>query len=227
MSADKERLVTIRKNLHTDIAEIVENTEHTELCVLRKPNEIRRQPASKIIVVVDSDCKAEELKKRCLKKISDANDDLESEFEEIPTNYGEIRYKIKVVHATGDIMVTVKSAQRRQTLIGEHIKDKLREIRNDLLNCDSETADSFEKCFKLINSEKDYVFAETTGSSYRLTFFNGENRQQESVGNIFIVVSDRNINIVNTPPRKTRADKKEWLYKIQISTNYAICIYEV
>lgn len=226
MAVDKSWLVEVRKSLHQDIADTVKATEHTALRVLREPNISKKQPSPKIIIVVDTDKQAEELKDSVLASVRGTNNVIESQLSESLLERWEIRYKVKIVHATGDIMLSVKPAQYRETLSGEKVKEKLQELKSLLLYNIKETREVIDKCIDGIKPKKSYIYAKSTGSSYRVTFFNDEIRQQVSVGNVLIVVSDTNSQIIDTPPRKQRSDKKDCLYDIPISTNYTIYLYE-
>lgn len=226
MAVDKHWLVEVRKSLHQDIYDTVNATEHTALRVLREPNISKKQPSPKIIIVVDTDKQAEELKDSVLASVRGTNNVIESQLSESLLERWEIRYKVKIVHATGDIMLSVKPAQYRETLSGDKVKEKLQELKSLLLYNIKETREVIDKCIDRIKPKKSYIYAKSTGSSYRITFFNDEVRQQVSVGNVLIVVSNTDSKIIDTPPRKQRSDKKDCLYAIPISTNYTICIYE-
>lgn len=225
MAVNRNWLVEVRKSLHQDIYDTVNETEHTAIRVLREPNISKKQPSPKIIVIVDNDQKAEELKNSILASVRDTNNIIEAELSKTQLDRWEIRYKVKIVHATGDIMLSIKPAEFRETLSGDEVKSKLQELKSLLLYNIDETKEIIDKCIDGINPRKGYIYAKSTGSSYRVTFFNDEVRQQISVGNVLIVVSDTNSQIIDTPPRKQRADKKERLYVVSVSTNYEICIY--
>lgn len=225
MAVNKQWLADVRKSLHQDIYDTVNEAEHTAIRVLREPNFSSKQPSPKIIAVVDSDRKAEELKDKVLASVRETNNVIEAELSGTQLEHWKNRYKVKIVHATGDIMLSVKPAEFRETLSGNEVKIKLQELKSQLWYNIEKTREEIDKCINIIKPKKRYIYAKSTGSSYRVTFFNNEVRQQASVGNVLIVISDNNSQIVNTPPRKQRSDKKERLYTIPISTNYEICIY--
>ena len=112
------------------------------------------------------------------------------------------------MHATGDIMLSVKPAEFRETLSGDKVKSKLQELKSLLLYNIEKTKEVIDKYIDGINQRESYIYTKSTDLNYRITFFDDEVRQQTSVGNVLIVVSDTNSYIIDTPPRKQRSDKK-------------------
>lgn len=217
---DKQYLANIRHELHEDICSTVSDTEHKALMIVREPNSSKKQPAPKMIIVVETDEQAEELKNKCLNMIERANNNIRNELKDSALPRYEVRYSMNTIHSASDVVLSIHSAQRRRKMRGSEIKEKLRQsqfILNSSISavkCEEIAIISnyIDKCIAEISDTSRYTLAEATGSSYRVTYFNGEFREQISVGNLLIVVSSADIQIVNAPARKQRADKKEYLY---------------
>lgn len=220
-------LTELRSNLHKKIFDKITDTEHTALEVVRTPNQSKKQPASKLIIVVGSENQANELKEKCLELIASTNESIRKEMQkDITLTRYEIRYSINIIHSESDIMLSVCDAQRRKKMKGSDIKKLLEKLQEGFSNLQKEEQALLEKsdnesknksiagCVRLLEDKKEYTFAESTGYSYRVTYFNGKYREQISVGNILIVVSDGNIQIINTPTRKQRTDKKDYVCHI-------------
>lgn len=115
-------------------------------------------------------------------------------------------------------MLSVRDAQRRNKMNGVKIKDKLGKLQEVLTSKQEmehkfydvkadkykDNIKSIGECINSIDDRQNYIFAESTGNSYRLTYYDGNNRKQISVGNLLIVVSSSDIQILNTPLRKQR-----------------------
>ncbi len=217
---DKQYLANIRHELHEDICSVVSNTEHKALMIVREPNSSQKQPAPKIIIVVGTDEQAEELKNECLNLIERVNSNIRNELKDSILPRYEVRYGVNTIHSASNVALSIHSAQRRRKMQGSEVKKKLEQIKgtlNDRLSvvkCEDIAVISnyIDKCMGEIRDTSRYTLAEATGNSYRVTYFNGEFREQISVGNLLIVVSSADIQIVNAPARKQRADKKEYLY---------------
>lgn len=225
---DKQWLVTLRNELHESIFDEINDTEHKALEVLREPNKSKKQPAPKLIVVVESEAQALSIKENCLNLIARANESIKRELKDSILPRYEIRYSINTIHSESDILLSISEAQRRKKMDGVKIKSKLRQLQGKLslkqdlqhtfLNTERDknkpAIKHIDDCIKKIDDKKNYILAESTGCSYRITYFDGECRQQISVGNILIVVSssDSDIQILDAPIRKQRSDKKDWLY---------------
>lgn len=215
---DMQRIAGIRSDLHDEIFIEVDDTEHTALRVLREPNQYRRQPASKMIIVVRSEEQAHALKKKCLNLIENANRLILNEINGSTYKHYELKYSISIIHSVDDMMLTVSDAQRRYKMNGITIKSKLREVYGEKYGND------IEDCITGLDDGKNYIFAESTGKSYRLTYYDGFCRKQTSVGNLLIVVSASGVRILDTPLRKRRNDKKKALYCLDIKSSQ-ILIY--
>lgn len=217
---DKQYLANIRHELHEDICSAVSNTEHKALMIVREPNSSRKQSAPKMIIVVGTDEQAEELKNKCLNLIERANSNIRNELKESISPRYEVRYSVNTIHSAGNVALSIHSAQRRRKMLGSEVRKKLEQIKSTLnsslsvVKCEDIAVISnyIDKCMGEIRDTSHYILAEATGSSYRVTYFNGEFREQISVGNLLIVVSSEDIQIVDAPARKQRADKKEYLY---------------
>lgn len=235
---DKQWLVTLRNELHESIYDEIIGTEHKAVRVLREPNKSRKQPASKLIVVVENENQAQTIKENCLSLTASANESIRSELKNSVFQHYEIKYSINIISSESDIMLSVRDAQRRRKMNGAKIKSKLQTLQSNLetkqktehkfFNAEADkyehNINQIEECINAIEDDKDYIFAESTGSSYRVTYFNGEYRQQISAGNVLIVVSPSDIQILDTPCRKKRSDKKDWLYCLG-TENETIYIY--
>lgn len=227
MSVNKQYLVDIRRELHEDIHNMVTNAEYTALRVVREPNSYKIQPSPKIIVVVKTNKKAEELKSKCFNLIESANNDIKNELKGTVLPRYEIKYSINIINAASDILLSVHDAQRRKKMSGSDVKARL-ELLKIGLNKEkfADIIGDIDTCIKEICDTGKYILAKSTGNSYRVTYFNGNHREQMSVGNLLIVVNSENIQIVNAPARKKRADKKKCLYCLN-SGYRTICIYPV
>lgn len=221
MSVDKKYLADIRRKLHEDVCNTVTSAEHKALRVIREPNSKPLQPSPKIIIVVRTEEQAEELKAKCLSLIDNANNDVKTELKGSILPRYEIKYSINIINAASDISLSVHKAQCRKKMSGSEVKANLKQLKSGL---NSEKSANIDVCLESICDTSQYILAKSTGSSYRATYFNGNNRAQMSVGNLLIVVSPSDIQIVNAPVRKQRADKKEWLYCLNIEHN-TICVY--
>ncbi|MDE5772674.1 MAG: hypothetical protein K2I06_13820 [Ruminococcus sp.] len=235
---DNQWLVTLRQELHASVFEAVCDMEHTALRVIREPNQSKKQPAPKLIVVVKTAEQAQELKEKCLSLIASTNQSIENELKNSAYLHYELKYSINVISSESDILLSIRDAQRRKKIDGEKIKSKLQISHDDLVAKQkmeheyfNEKEDKYETdikniedCINSLDDDKDYIFAESTGNSYRITYFDGECRQQISAGNLLIVVSSSDIQILDAPIRKKRSDKKDCLYYLKTSYD-TICIY--
>lgn len=238
---DKYWLACIRRELHEDIFKEVERTENTALRVIRNPNQSQKQPAPKLIIVVKSNEQAQALKKKCLNLIESTNNSLRSELNDSVYEHYELKYSINIVHSVDDIMLTVSDAQRRYKMNGINIKSKLEELQKNL-NSKRKMEHEFygtevnkhelnnisvdvEDCITGLDDDKNYIFAESTGKSYRLTYYDGVCRKQISVGNLLIVVNVSGVRIIDTPLRKRRTDRKQALYCLDFAEVGRIFIY--
>lgn len=231
-------LITLRNELHESIYNEINGTEHKALRVLREPNKSRKQPAPKLIVVVNSEEQALSIKEKCLSLIASTNDSIKRELKGSVFLHYEIKYSINIINSESDVLLSVRDAQRRKKMDGEKIKIKLQISHDDLVakqkmeheyfnaKADKYETDikDIEDCINSLDDDKDYIFAESTGNSYRITYFDGECRQQISAGNLLIVVSSSDIQILDAPIRKKRSDKKDCLYYLKTSYD-TICIY--
>lgn len=223
---NKQQLVNLRNWLHESIYDEVIGTEHKAIRVLREPNKSRKQPASKLIVVVEDKSRAQTIKENCLSLIASANESIRRELKDSAFLHYEIKYSINIICSESDILLSVRDAQRRKKMDGIKIKSKLQTLQVNLeakqkmehkfFNTEADkyehNINHIEDCINAIDDNKDYIFAESTGNSYRVTYFNGDYRQQISAGNMLIVVSSFDIQILDAPSRKKRSDKKDWLY---------------
>lgn len=70
---DNQWFAMLRQELHESVFDAVCNTEHTALRVIREPNQSKKQPAPKLIVVVKTIEQAHGLKEKCLSLIASTN----------------------------------------------------------------------------------------------------------------------------------------------------------
>lgn len=187
---NKQWLVTLRNGLHESIYDEVIGTEHKAIRVLREPNKSRKQPASKLIVVVEDENQAQAIKENCLSLTASANEGIRRELEGSVFLHYEIKYSINIVHSASDILLSVRDAQRRKKMNGVKVKSKLQILRANLeakqkmehkfFNMEADkyepNINCIEDCINAIDDDKDYIFAESTGNGYRVTYFNGEYR---------------------------------------------------
>ena len=235
---DKQWLATLKTELHESIYNEVTGMEHKAFKVLREPNKSKKQPAPKLIVVAESEAQALSIKEKCLSLIASAYESIRRELKDSLEPRYEIRYSINIINSESDILLSVRDAQRRKKTDSEKIKSRLRISHDNLVakqkmehECFNAKADKYETdikniedCINSLDDDKDYIFAESTGCSYRVTYFDGNCRQQISVGNLLIVISSSDIQILDTPIRKQRSDKKDCLYCLK-TTYDTICIY--
>lgn len=238
---NKQWLVTLRQELHTSVFDAVCNTEHTALRVIREPNQSKKQPAPKLIVVVKTTEQAQELKEKCLSLIASTNQSIESELKNSAYLHYELKYSINIIDSESDILFSVSDAQRRKKMNGAKIKSKLQKLQcqldakqkmeHKLFNMEDDkykfAIEHIEQSIDILDDDTDYILAESTGCSYRVTYFDGNCRQQISAGNLLIVTSSLDIQILDAPSRKRRSDKKDCLYRIDIADLGTIFIYPV
>lgn len=230
--------MALRNELHESIYDEVTGTEYKALRVLREPNQSKKQPAPKLIVVVKTVEQAQALKDKCFSLIASTNESIKRQLKDSAFLHYEIKYSINIINSESDILLSVRDAQRRKKMDGEKIKSKLQISHDDLVakqkvehehfNAETDKYESdiknMEDCINTLVDDTDYIFAESTGNSYRITYFDGECRKQISAGNLLIVVNSSNIQILDAPIRKQRSDKKDCLYYLKTAYD-TICIY--
>lgn len=236
---DNQWLAMLRQELHESVLDAVCNTEHTALRVIREPNKSKKQPAPKLIVVVKTVEQAHELKEKCLSLIASTNHSIERELKNSIYLHYELKYSINVIGSESDIVLSVRDAQRRNKMNGVKIKDKLGKLQEVLTSKQEmehkfydakadkykDNIKSIGECINSIDDKQNYIFAESTGNSYRLTYYDGNSRKQISVGNLLIVVSSSDIQILDTPLRKQRSDRKQCLYCLNAADLGTFFIY--
>lgn len=223
----KKKMAAIRERLHEDILEELKNSECKMLQVLREPNTSKKQPAPKIIIATESEEKASLLLERCSALVSNANDSLKKLSQQAELPHHEIKYKLSAIKVQSDLALSLTPAQRRKKVSGTELKKKLKamsqrfqfeqELEGAFLGTEHDRYANqikyINNIINKINEKKYYIFAEPTGFSYRVTFFDGERRRQVSAGNILIVISESaDTKVLIAPERKIRCDKKKWLY---------------
>ena len=215
---NKDKIIALRHELHEAVFDKVTSTEHESIRVVREPNKSKKQPAPKLIVVIKDEEQAQILKKACLNLIANANNAINEELKDRSFLHYKIKYNINIIHSEGNILFSVKEAQSRHKMQGSKIKSELQTL------CGNKNSSSIEHLIKKIDDKTDYIFAIPSGSSYRVTYFDGNCRHQISVGNLLIIIGN-DIQILNTPSRKRRSDKKDWLYSATIPNFGAVYIY--
>ena len=248
MEINKKLLVEIRQELHERIFNEFQETESVDLRIIRKPNLYWRQPAPKMIIVVESNEQAQILKEKCLNLIAKANNRLINELQKCSLyKHYELKYSINILPYARDIMLTVGDAQRRNTITGSQIKINLQALYTKLSDKwqteyeffgtkeDKKTVQNnhldklkryMNECIAGLDDDQNYIFAESTGKSYRLTYYDGSCRKQISLGNLLIIVGSTDVRIMDKPQRKTRADRKQALYVLDFAEVGQIYIYQ-
>ena len=217
--ANRRYLANLRKELHENIFNEINNMEYKALRVVRRPNERKNQPASKIILIVKDKEQADAIEKKCDSLIVSTNKSIRKAMGDSVYSCYEVKYKIKICYSESDVVLSVHDAQRRKKKDGNEIKRKLRELQNGA------NVEYIEDCIQHIKDNQNYILAESTGNSYRITYFDDNCRHQVSIGNLLIVVSSSDIQILDGLPRKRRSDKKDYLYSVDIADSRVIYIY--
>ena len=88
--------------------------------ILKEPNQSRLHPAGKVIVVVETMEQAEKIRQHCINQIQQSNIHIEQLLNKSSPRY-EIKYKINVVRASGDVFLSVRDADNRKTVSGSDV----------------------------------------------------------------------------------------------------------
>ena len=229
MSKNLFLVASERTECHQSIFEEVTGTESLDMRILKEPNQSRLHPAGKIIVVVETMEQAERLKQYCVNQVQQSNIRIEQLLNKSFPRY-EIKYKINVVRASGDVFLSVRDADSRKTVSGSDVIKTLQSVLERLdenKEDDKATAEIIRKDIQKIQKNKKYTWAQSTGNNYRITYYDSDNskRVQASVGNVMIVVSNSQTKIQNAPERKQRADKKEPLFVVRLPLSGIVSVY--
>ena len=229
MSKNLFLVASERTECHQSIFEEVTGTESFDMRILKEPNQSRLHPAGKIIVVVETMEQAESLKQYCVNQVQQSNIRIEQLLNKSSPRY-EIKYKINVVRASGDVFLSVRDADSRKTVSGSDVIKTLQSVLERLdenKEDDKATAEIIRKDIQKIQKNKKYTWAQSTGNNYRITYYDSDNskRVQASVGNVMIVVSNSQTKIQNAPERKQRADKKEPLFVVRLPLSGIVSVY--
>lgn len=230
MADDKKFLVIQeRTNCHQSVFDEVIEAEYSDIRILKEPNKSKLHPAGKVIVVVETMEQAEKIRQHCVNQIQQSNIRIEEILKKTAPRY-EIKYKINIVRASGDVFLSVRDADSRKNVSGSDViktlqsfLERLDENKED----DKATAEVIRKDIQKIQKNKKYTWAHSTGNNYRITYYDSDNskRVQASVGNVMIVVSDSQTKIQNAPERKQRTDKKEPLFVIRLPLFGIVSVY--
>lgn len=216
----KKEMWMLRNDLHETVFEFVRDTCHT-VRELRMPSDDphKRSHSGKIIGVLLNKEQGELLRDMIEEEISSINEKLKSaaivagfELPVVP-----IKYKIALVECLGDVMISKTAAQRRIGVTGEDLTKDIKDFIQYQRSKEKPDVDEIQKALeflKTIDSNALYIDAVDTGTSYRINWFDSETQQrrQQSVGNIVIVVGEAATRIVDAPKRKARSDQAEQLY---------------
>ena len=219
-----------RTECHQSIFEEVTGTESLDIRILKEPNQSRLHPAGKIIVVVETMEQAERLKQYCVNQVQQSNIRIEQLLNQTSPRY-EIKYKINIERAIGNVFLSIHDAEKRRVKKGSAVIKTLQTILNVLDETkedDKKTADIIRNDIQKIHPDKEYTWAQFTGSSYRITYYDSDksNRVQTSVGNVMIIVSDdAKTKILDAPERKKRIDKKELVFSLCLPLSGFISVY--
>lgn len=224
-------VVEERMGCHQSIFDEVNETEYFDIRILKEPNKSKIHPAVKAIVVVGTIEQAEHLREYCLNTVQQTNIRISELLSKDSTRY-EIKYKINIVKADGNIFLSIHDAQSRQIAKGRAVIDTLNSFLNELNENkkeDKRLIDAIWKCLLIVNPDKKYTWAKSTGNNYRITYFDSDKakRVQASVGNIMIVVGDSQTKIQDAPERKKRTDKKQPLFTLAVPLHGVISVYSV
>lgn len=230
MSNNLFLVATERIECHQNIFEEVTGAESLDIKILKEPNRSKLHPAAKVIIVVETMEQAERIRQYCVNQVQQSNIHIEELLSQKSHRY-EIKYKINIVKAIGNVFLSVHDAEKRKAEKGstviktlQTILDTLDETKED----DKKTADIIRSDIQKIHSDKKYTWAQSTGNSYRITYYDSEksNRVQTSVGNIMIIVSDdAQTKILDAPQRKKRTDKKELVFSLCLPILGVISVY--
>ena len=218
-----------RTECHQSILEEVTGTDTLDMRLLKEPNQSKLHPAGKVIVVVETMEQAERLKQYCVNQVQQSNIRIEQLLNKTSPRY-EIKYKINIVRASGDVFLSVRDADNRKTVSGSDVIKTLQsflERLDEKKEDDKETAEVIRKDIQKIQKNKKYTLAQSTGNNYRITYYDSDvsRRVQASVGNVMIVVSNTQTKIQDAPERKQRTDKKEPLFVIRLPLFGIISVY--
>ena len=218
-----------RTECHQSIFEEVTGTDTLDMRILKEPNQSKLHPAGKVIVVVETMEQAERLKQYCVNQVQQSNIRIEQLLNKTSPRY-EIKYKINIVRASGDVFLSVRDADNRKTVSGSDVIKTLQsflERLDEKKEDDKETAEVIRKDIQKIQKNKKYTLAQSTGNNYRITYYDSDvsRRVQASVGNVMIVVSNTQTKIQDAPERKQRTDKKEPLFVIRLPLFGIISVY--
>lgn len=218
-----------RAECHQKIFEKVTETDSLAMRILKEPNPERKlHPAGKVIIAVKTTEQAEELKQFCLNQIQQSNFRIEQLLNKNLPRY-TIKYKINTVKAAGNVFLSVRSAESRKIVSGTAIINILQSFLEQLDEKDKAAAEIIQKDLQKFQREKKYTFAKSTGNNYKITYYNSDSskREQISVGNILIIISDTDTKIQDAPERKRRTDRKEPLFVLRLPLFGIISVYPV
>ncbi|MBR4320320.1 MAG: hypothetical protein IKI37_09480 [Oscillospiraceae bacterium] len=219
-----------RTECHQNIFEEVTGVKSLDIKILKEPNQSKLHPALKVIIVVETMEQAQQIRQHCVNQVQRSNFRIGELLPKKSPRY-EIKYKINIVRAIGNVFLSVHDAEKRKAEKGstaietlQTILDTLDETKED----DKKTADIIRSDIQKIHPDKEYTWAKSTGNSYRITYYDSEktNRVQASVGNIMIIVSDdAQTKILDAPQRKKRTDKKELVFSLYLPFYGVISVY--
>lgn len=219
-----------RAECHQNIFEEVTGAESLDVKILKEPNQSRLHPAVKVIIVVETMEQAERIRQYCVNQIQQSNIHIDELLSKQSPRY-EIKYKISVVRAIGNVFLSVHDAEKRKAEKGSAVIKTLQTILvtfDETKEDDKKTADIIRSDIQKIYPDKEYTWAKSTGNSYRITYYDSEktNRVQASVGNIMMIVSDdAQTKILDAPQRKKRTDKKELVFSLCLPLYGVISVY--
>lgn len=213
----------IKQQCHELIFKTVEACDCISLNVIREPNQTL-QPSCKVIVVVEDIEHAQALADTLKGILRKSNKQIVSALNTPMKDCYSIKYKIKTVSASGDVILTERDAERRIKSTGVGLCSTLEGIISRIE--DATTKQQIQAFVNTVDKNRKYTFALRTGTSYRATYFDIENgcRKQCNVGNVLIVVGTA--TVVKSPElRKQRADKKTSIFTAECKGIGQIAVY--
>lgn len=231
MTERNKRFLIVQERLecHQSIFDEINETEHFDIRILKEPNTNKLRPASKVIVVVGTEEQAEHIRQHCLDTVQQTNDYVDDLLAKSSPRY-KINYKVNIVHAKGDVFLSVHAAQSRKTAEGKAVIGTLESYLKELdenKEQDKKLIDTIRRYIALVNPESQYTWAKSTGNNYRLTYFdpNKSQRMQISVDHITVIVGDQQTRIQDAPERKERTDRKQPLFVLAVPLHGVISVY--
>ncbi len=211
-----EAFLRIREGMHIAVNKAVDDAE----CIDRihiwgdRGNERKMKP----VVMVKSQPLALKLDADIKAAVEDANERARELAEANGRDPFLFRYKVRVLHADGDVLLSSKEAESRERISGVKaiglIKAEIDKSKSP------RELDALHSGLALIVPGADYLMGHSTGRSYRLTYYDpmAKRRRQRSVGDVSIIFNDNTrAKIRGQGGQKERSDKRDPLFGFYIT----------